>query len=92
MATAFETMSRRYGAMDLDGCTDEQRARAAIMVRVTHELATRAARLPKTDAANARSPAASPASLQFVEALQDFEKRRLAMQQDLERMRAVRLR
>jgi hypothetical protein len=92
MPAAFETMSRRYAAMDLDGCTDDQRGRVPILVRVTHELATLASRLPRGGAPDEGSAAPSPAFLQFVDRLQDFEQRRQAMQQDLDRMRAVRLR
>lgn len=92
VATAFETMSRRYAAMDLDGCTDDERTGIAAMARMTHKLATLAARLAQADKIGDRSPSVASTRAQFAEAVQGFEKRRLVMQSDLERMEAVRLR
>jgi hypothetical protein len=78
--------------MDVDGCTDDQRAQIAAMSRRTHALATLAARLPQGDgASDAPAPASSDAT-RFDAALQDFETRRQRMQRDLDQMRAVRLR
>ncbi|HEY1606376.1 MAG TPA: hypothetical protein VGF77_12350 [Allosphingosinicella sp.] len=92
LAGSFETMSRRYAAMDKSGCTDDQHARVHILVQVTHEIATLAARLPKGGPDSATSLADRTSILQFADEMQGFENRRLAMQRDLDRMRAVRLR
>jgi hypothetical protein len=92
VAAAYEGLSRRYAAMRRDGCTDEQRAQVGTMARLTHEIGAVAARLPKPESADANSLASSRGYLEFTNLLQQFEKRRIAMQQDLERMRAARLR
>jgi len=92
MPAAFEAMSRRYAAMDLGGCTEDQRIRAKILVGLTHELAVRAARLPTAQAADDPSPRRSQAFLAFLDGLEQFEQRRIVMQRDLDRMEAVRLR
>jgi hypothetical protein len=84
LAGPFETMSRRYAAMDVDGCTDAERARLADLVRLTRELASLAPRPSRDDAA-------APAAPQFDAELLAFERRREAMQRDLDKMRAVRL-
>lgn len=79
MGAAFGTMSRRYAAMDQDGCTDEERARLSGMIALSRELASLA------------PPPKGHAVPQFEADLHVFEKRREAMQQDLDRMEAVRL-
>ncbi|HEX4738564.1 MAG TPA: hypothetical protein VH331_13490 [Allosphingosinicella sp.] len=91
LPAAFETMSRRYAAIDLDGCTEDQRTRIPDMARLTHEIARLAGRLPRPGAADQTVPV-SPISVQFVAALKEFEKRRQTMQRDLDQMEAVRLR
>ena len=92
MPAAFEAMSRRYAAMDLGGCTDDQRVRAKILVGVTHGIAVNAARLPAGNGMDDPSLRRSQAFLAFADGLEQFEQRRIAMQRDLDRMEAVRLR
>jgi hypothetical protein len=92
LAATFEQLSSRYGAITTEGCTENQRAQAQSMARVTHELATTAARLPDPESPESGSLRYALLYAQFNAGLEQFEKRRQAMQQDLERMRAVRLR
>jgi hypothetical protein len=92
IAVAFGAMSRRYAAMPLDGCTDDQRARATMLVKETSGIAADAASLPDVQDAPEPSLQARGKFLTFVSRLEGFERRRQIMQQDLEKMRAVRLR
>ncbi|HEX5183789.1 MAG TPA: hypothetical protein VFW19_11640 [Allosphingosinicella sp.] len=92
LADAFETMSRRYAAMDMHGCADDQHSRARIMAQVTHRIATLAVRLPKDAPGRATDLADRTTFMEFADEMEGFENRRVAMQQELDRMRAVRLR
>lgn len=84
LAGPFATMSQRYAAMDVEGCTDEERARLAGLVRLTREIASLAPPPPKGEVA-------APPAPRFDADLLIFEQSREAMQRDLDKMRSVRL-
>jgi hypothetical protein len=92
VAALYEQIGRRYDDMSLDGCTDDQRVQAKRLARMTHDIAGDAASL--TDPRNRQGPPlqANASLMEFRSRLEGFENRRILMQQDLERMRAVRLR
>jgi hypothetical protein len=86
-ARFFRAMNRRYRAMLLAGCSEDQRGRVRILTQITGDLADRAARLPTPLGTRVRSPAASQGFIEFMSRLESFEKRRVVMQEDLARMR-----
>jgi hypothetical protein len=92
VATVYEQISRLYAAMPLDGCTDAQRAQAKRLVETTQALADDAAKLPDSNGAEGPALPANARFAAFMSRLEEFEHCRTAMQQDLEKMRAVRLR
>jgi hypothetical protein len=88
----YQRISRNYAAMSLDGCTDDQSGQAKRLARITNDIAVDAASLPDPKSAEGNSLRADGRFVLFRSRLEGFEERRIAMQQDLERMRSVRLR
>jgi len=85
----FEQLRRNFESMPLDGCSEGQRARIPILVRMAAELA---------DAADTASVDRRPGPLstrdenltRFMTLLEGFDGRRRVMREDLEEMRAGR--
>jgi hypothetical protein len=88
LATAFATMSRDFEQMPLDGCSGDQRGRAAIMARVTRELSTIATRTGDLRRQMDQVPELrrNEAFMELAARLEQFEHRRQAMRQDLDAM------
>jgi hypothetical protein len=92
VARVYEQISRAYAAMPLDGCTEDQRGQARSLARTLAEIAGDFTNLPDAKSADATSVQASAKYMDLRMHLEGFENRRILMQQDLEKMRAVRLR
>lgn len=90
LAPSFAAMSGNYQRMPLDGCSENQRAQAGIMARVTRDLAQAAARIGDPLRRMERDPdlRSNQAFLELQAQIEQFEHRRQALREDLERMTA----
>ena len=86
LVRAFRTMSGRYAAMTLTGCTEDQRGTVPLLARATADLA---ASTERAAAAGGIKPdlAASAIFLEFQDRLSGFENRRAVLRRDLAAMR-----
>lgn len=91
LAGSFAAMSGNYKRMALEGCSEDQRARAGIMVRVTRDLAQAAATIGDPLRRMERDPElrSNQAFLELQAQIEQFERRRQALREDLDRMIAA---
>jgi hypothetical protein len=88
LAAGFATMSRGFEQMPLDGCSEEQRGRAAIMARVARDISDMAARIgdPRKQMEAMPSLQGRQAAMEFVAGIEQFERRRQVLREDLDKM------
>jgi hypothetical protein len=87
-ATLFATTSRSFEHMPLDGCNEDQRARAQIMARVSRNLSNLAARVGDVRRQLEQSPdlRSNETFLELQAGIEQFENRRQVLREDLDRM------
>ena len=88
LAAGFAAMSRGFEQMPLEGCSEEQRARAAIMARVARDLSNTAARIgdPRRQMEAMPSLQGREAVMELAAQIEQFERRRQALREDLDKM------
>jgi hypothetical protein len=88
LAGSFASMSQGFEQMPLEGCSEEQRGRAAIMARVAWDLSNTAARIrdPRKRMEARPSLQGSEAVMDLMARIEELERRRQALRQDLDKM------